>query len=331
MGRPPSGGTPRVTERAPQLFAPAASRELGLAVAREAGLELAAPEERGFEDGEHKVRSLESVLGRDVYVLHSLSGEPGASADEKLVRLLFFLGSLVDAGAAHVTAVVPYLAYARKDQRSKPRDPVATRYVASFFEAMGTQCVVTVDVHNLAAFENAYRCRTVNLEAVDVLVERVARIVGDAAVSVVSPDAGGIKRADRFRARLVEALARPVAAAFAEKHRSEGELRGEALVGEVRGTTAVIVDDLVSAGHTLDRAARACLAQGASRVIAAATHGVFAGPANEVLAASPIERLVVTDTVPGQRLSDPALLARVDRVSLAPLLAQTILHLHATR
>jgi len=244
-----------VTEHAPQLFALSASRELGVAVAREAGIELAAPEERLFEDGEHKVRSLESVLGRDVYVLHSLYGEPAASADEKLLRLLFFIGSLVDAGAAQVTAVVPYLAYSRKDQRSKLRDPVATRYVASFFEAVGTGCVVTVDVHNLAAFENAYRCRTLNLEAADVLVERVARIVGDAPVSVVSPDAGGIKRADRFRAKLSAALARPVAAAFAEKHRSEGELRGEALVGEVRGTTAVIVDDLVSAGHTLDRAA----------------------------------------------------------------------------
>ncbi len=320
-----------MTERAPQLFALAASRELGLAVAREARLELLAPEERDFEDGEHKVRSLESVRGRDVYVLHSLHGEPGASADEKLVRLLFFLGSLADAGAAHLTAVVPYLAYARKDQRSKPRDPVATRYVASFFEAMGVQCLVTVDVHNLAAFENAYRCRTVNLEAADVLVTRVAAIVGDAPVIVVSPDAGGVKRADRFRAKLAAALARPVGAAFAEKYRSEGVIRGEALVGEVRGATAVIVDDLVSAGNTLDHAARACLARGAARVVAAATHGVFAGPANEVLAKSPIERLVVTDTVASRRLADPALLARVDRVSIAPLLAQAILHQHATR
>lgn len=314
----------------PQLFALAASRDLGLAVARAAGIELLAPEERLFEDGEHKVRSLESVRGRDVYVLHSLHGERGASADDKLVRLLFFLGSLADAGAGRLTAVVPYLAYARKDQRSKPRDPVATRYVASFFEAMGTQCMVTVDVHNLAAFENAYRCRTLNLEAADALVAHVARLVGEGPVSVVSPDAGGIKRADRFRASLAAALGRPVAAAFAEKHRSAGELRGEALVGQVRATTAVIVDDLVSAGHTLDRAARACLAHGAARVIAAATHAAFAGPANDVLARSPIERLVVTDSVASAVLTDAALLARIDRVSVAPLLARTILHLHAS-
>ena len=310
------------------LFALAASRELGAAVAGAADLALASHEEREFEDGEHKARALESVRGRDVYAIHSLDGEPGASANDKLLRLLFFLGSLRDAGAARLTAVVPYLAYARKDQRSKPRDPVTTRYVATFFESVGVDCVVTVDVHNLAAFENAYRCRSVNLEAADALVERVAAIVGDDPAAVVSPDAGGIKRADRFRAKLASVLGRPVGAAFAEKYRSEGVVRGGELVGDVLGAVAVIVDDLVSSGHTLARAARACRARGAVRVVAAATHGVFAGAANEVLAASPIERFVVTDTIPALRLTDPALVARLERVSVAPLLAATIARLH---
>jgi ribose-phosphate pyrophosphokinase len=310
------------------LFALDASRELGAAVASAAGLVLASHEEREFEDGEHKARALESVRGRDLYVIHSLHGEPGASANDKLVRLLFFLGSLRDAGAGRLTAIAPYLAYSRKDQRSKPRDPIATRYVATFFEAVGTDCMVTVDVHNLAAFENAYRCRTVNLEAADALVERVAAIVGEARAAVVSPDAGGIKRADRFRSKLAAVLGRPVGAAFAEKYRSDGVLRGEELVGDVRGSVAVIVDDLVSAGHTLDRAARACRERGAARIVAAATHGVFAGPANEVLAASPIDRLVVTDTIPELRLTDAALLARLERVPVAPLLAATIARLH---
>jgi ribose-phosphate pyrophosphokinase len=308
----------------PMLFALGASRALGEATAKAAGLALAAHEEREFEDGEHKARALASVRGRDVFVLHSLHGEAGASANDKLVRLLFFLGSLRDAGAARLTALVPYLAYARKDQRSKPRDPVTTRYVASFFEAVGVDAMVTIDVHNLAAFENAYRCLTVNLEAAGLLAAHVARLVGDAAIAVVSPDAGGIKRADRFREALAARLGRPVGAAFAEKYRSEGALRGEALVGDVRGAVAVIVDDLVSAGHTLDRAARACREQGAVRVIAVATHGVFAGEANAVLAASPIDRLIVTDTIAGPRLSDPALLARIDRIPVAPLLADAI-------
>lgn len=312
----------------PLVFALAAARELGEAVARELDVALAVHEEREFEDGEHKARALVEVGGRDVYVIHSLHGEPGASANDKLLRLLFFLGSLRDAGAGRLTAVAPYLAYARKDQRSKHRDPVITRYVATFFEAVGTDRVVTVDVHNLAAFENAYRCRTENLEAAEVLVDPVARLVGDAPVAVVSPDAGGTKRADRFGTRLAALLGRPVGAAFVEKYRSEGALRGEALAGDVDHRVAVIVDDLVSAGHTIDRAARACLKRGATRVIAAAAHGLFAGPANEVLGASPIERIIVTDTVAAPRLADRALLARIDRVSVAPLIARAIARLH---
>ncbi|MGZ5082509.1 MAG: ribose-phosphate diphosphokinase [Usitatibacter sp.] len=313
----------------PLVFALGASAELGAAVAAHLRIAPSPLEEREFEDGEHKARSLASVRGRDVYAIHSLHADASQSPNDKLLRLLFFIGSLRDAGAARVTAVVPYLAYARKDQRSKSRDPVTTRYVASFFEAVGADCVVTLDVHNLAAFENAFRVRTLNLEAAELLARRCALLAGDAAVSVVSPDAGGIKRADRFRAHLAAILGRPVGAAFAEKHRSGGELRGDALVGEVAGSVAIIVDDLISAGHTVDRAARACLARGAARVIAAASHGVFAGEAAAVLAASPIERIVVTDTIARSRIADAGLTSKVERVSCAGLFAEAIARLNS--
>ncbi|MDH5263527.1 MAG: ribose-phosphate pyrophosphokinase [Betaproteobacteria bacterium] len=312
----------------PLVFALQASHAFGAAVAAEAGIVLGAHEERDFPDGEHKARPLESVRERDVYVIQSLHADASRSANDKLLRLLFFIGALRDASAARVTAVVPYLAYARKDQKSKSRDPVTTRYVASFFEAVGTHCVVTLDVHNLAAFQNAFRCRAENLEAAGLLVAHLAPRLGDAEAAVVSPDAGGIKRADRFRTLLAAALGRPVGAAFAEKYRSGGVLTGETLVGDVAGKVAVIVDDLVSAGNTVDRAARACQRGGASRVIAVASHGLFAGEANEVLAASPIERIVVTDTIPDFRLVEPGLRARVERVSTAGLFAQAILRLH---
>ena len=117
------------------------------------------------ELGEHKSRSLETVRGRDVYVIHSLYGEPSQSVNDKLVRLLFFIGSLKDASAARVTAAIPYLCYARKDRRTKPRDPLALRYLASALEAVGTDHVVTIDVHNVAAYENAFRISTDHLEA----------------------------------------------------------------------------------------------------------------------------------------------------------------------
>ena len=107
----------------------------------------------------------------DVYVVQSLHGGPSESANDKLCRLLFFIGALKDAGAARVTAVVPYLCYARKDRRTKPHDPVITRYVAGLFEAVGADRVVTLDVHNPVAFENAFRCRTITATAAPLFVD----------------------------------------------------------------------------------------------------------------------------------------------------------------
>jgi len=310
------------------LFAIGPSREFGARVASRLGVELSPHEEREFEDGEHKSRALVNVRGADVYAIHSLYGDATQSPNDKLVRLLLFTGSLRDAGAARVTAVVPYLAYARKDQRSKSRDPVATRHVARFFEAAGCDAVLAMDVHNLAAFENAFRCRADNLSAAAVLADRFAGLAGSDRVSVVSPDAGGIKRADRFRSLLARRLGREVGSAFVEKYRSEGALRGGGLVGDVAGSVAIVVDDLVSAGRTLAQAAAACRQGGATRVFGAATHGVFAGEATAILGASALERIVVTDTIASARPLGP-LESRIERVSVAPLVAEAIARLNA--
>jgi ribose-phosphate pyrophosphokinase len=310
------------------LFALEASRDFAARVAAVLGVALAAHEEREFEDGEHKTRPRENVRGRDVYIVQSLYGEPTATVNDKLLRLLFFVGALKDASAARVTAVVPYLAYARKDRKSKPRDPVTTRYVAALFEAVGTDCVVTLDVHNLAAYQNAFRCRTEHLEANPLFVEHFRTMLGEGPVTVVSPDAGGIKRADAFRQRLVAARGRPVGAAFAEKYRSAGVVSGEAFVGDVDGRIAIVIDDLISGGTTLARAADACRRHGASRVYAAASHGVFAPAANETLGASALDAIVVTDTVPPLRITDPRVRAKLAQVSVAPLFAEAIRRLH---
>jgi ribose-phosphate pyrophosphokinase len=314
---------------APCLFALDASRGYGERVAAALGRPLCRHEEREFEDGEHKTRPLENVRGRDVYVIHSLYGEPGISANDKLIRLLFFIGALKDASAAQVTAICPYLAYARKDRRTKPRDPVGSRYVAQLFEAVGADRVVTLDVHNLAAYQNAFRIPAEHLEARGLFVAWFAARLGDAPVVVVSPDAGGVKRADALRASLARALGRPVGSAFMEKRRSEGVVSGDALVGGVGGMTALIIDDLVSSGTTLARAAAACKALGAKRVFAAATHGVFAGTAAQVLADSALETVLVTDSIPPFRLSPALQGRRVEVLDTAPLLAEAIRRLHS--
>ncbi|MBU1223735.1 MAG: ribose-phosphate pyrophosphokinase [Gammaproteobacteria bacterium] len=311
------------------LFALDASRPYGERVAAALGIALSRHEARDFEDGEHKARSLENVRGRDVYVIHSLYGEPGMSANDKLIRLLFFIGALKDASAAQVTAVCPYLAYSRKDRRTKPRDPLGSRYVAQLFEAVGTDRMVTLDVHNLAAYQNAFRIPAEHLEARGLFVAWFAARLQDDAVVVVSPDAGGVKRADAFRDALARALDRPVGSAFMEKRRSEGVVSGEAVVGDIDGRTAIILDDLVSSGTTLARAAAACKARGASRVFAAASHGVFAGAAAEVLADPVLEKLLVADSIPPFRLPPAMLGRRVEVLDSAPLFAEAIRRLHS--
>ncbi len=314
-----------------QLFALDASAALGARVAAALGCPLAAHQEREFEDGEHKARPLDDVAGNDVFVLHSLHGEPGNSANDKLCRLLFFIGALKDAGAARVTAVTPYLCYARKDRRTKPNDPVTTRYIGAMFESVGVDCVVTLEVHSPTAFENAFRCRTVALTGTPLFVDYVKAKLADETLAVVSPDAGGMKRAEMLRGALEHALGRPVGKGLAEKHRSGGVVSGELFAGDVAGATALIVDDLISTGGTLLRTAKAARAAGAKKVIALVTHGLFMHGAAEVIADPALDGVVVADAVPPFRLDHPEKNKKLTLLPAAPLLAEAIKRLHENR
>lgn len=309
-------------ERAPQLFALGAARTFGEAVSRHLSVPLSAHEERDFEDGEHKVRPLVSVRDRRLFVLQALYSSGDESVNDRLCRLLFFIGALKDAGAGPVTAVVPYLAYARKERKTKPRDPVTTRYVAQLFEAVDVDRLVTMDVHNLAAYQNAFRCRTEHLEARGLFAEHFAARLSGAEPIVVSPDVGGVKRAEQFRQALARRLGLEVPMGFVEKQRSEGALSGEALVGRMEGRTVILLDDLISTGGTLVRAARKCLSAGAERVWAAATHGLFTGGGGGALEASELERIVVTNTV--ERAPTGAVREKLEVVDAAPLVAEAI-------
>ncbi|OGA48208.1 MAG: ribose-phosphate pyrophosphokinase [Betaproteobacteria bacterium RIFCSPLOWO2_12_FULL_62_13] len=312
-----------------QLFALTESREFGQRVSAALGVPLGEHEERHFEDGEHKTRALQSVRGRDVFVIQSLYGEPGKSVNDKLCRLLFFIGALKDASAQRVTAILPYLCYARKDRKSKSRDPVTTRYVARLLEAVETDRVVTLDVHNLAAFENAFRCRIDHLEARGLFVEHFAPVIGHEEVVVVSPDVGGVKRAEQFRQALSHRLGHESGSAFLEKYRSAGVVSGEAVVGDVRDKVAIIIDDLISTGGTILRAANACRQRGAKSVYAAASHGIFVGNAAQVIADAGLERLVIADTIPPFRLDAGLVQLKLTVLETAPLFAEAIRRIHS--
>jgi ribose-phosphate pyrophosphokinase len=303
-------------DAAPLLFAPLASRAFGERVAARLGMELAPLEERDYEAGEHKSRPLVSVRGRVVYVLQSLSGDAAGSANDRLCRALFLVAALKDAGATRVTACFPYIAYSRKDRRSKERDPVNSRYIAQLIEAVGTDHVMVMDVHNVAAFENAFRCSVDVLEAAPLLADRIVAEHGGRDITIVSPDFGGAKRAQRVQDLIAGRADTVVDFAVIEKRRDNGEVSGDLVIGPIAGRHAVIVDDLISAGTTLLRAVQACRAAGARSVAAFATHGVFAAGAERLLGPGGPDRLYVTDTLLPTRLAAPA--GAADRLVVLP-------------
>ncbi len=309
---------------APLLFAPAGQQSLADEVA--AGLATTASplEERDFEDGEHKLRLTADAGGGDCYILQSLHAHGGFGVNDRLVRTLFLAGALRDHGAARVTAVLPYLAYARKDRRTKPGDALSSRYIAQLIEAMGVERVLALDVHNPAAFENAFRIPARNLQAGPALLEAWLGDTTGGPFVVLSPDAGGYKRAERLREQLATRLGEQPGIGFMEKKRSGGVVSGDTLVGRVDGCTVCIVDDLVSSGGTLARAAEACMRAGAREVVALVTHGLFTGNAAQTLNDSPITRMYLTDSVRGQARGALPASERLSWVSAAPLLAQGI-------
>jgi len=308
------------------LFSLDSDATFAQALAASLGVPLAPHENRCFEDGEHKLRPLVDPRGFDAYAVASLHGGPVDSPHDKLCHLLMFIATLREHGAARVTAVVPYLAYARKDRQTKPFDPVTLRYVAQLFEAVGTSQLIVLEAHNVAAFQNAFRCTTLHLEAHRAFDGLVAELAVDHPLAVASPDPGGVKRAQLWRESLAQTLARPVGFAMVDKRRSAGVVSSEHLVaGDVDSLTVLLLDDLIASGDTMRRAAVALRLAGAREVLAFAAHGLFTGPAGEALADAGLAQIAVTDSVPPFRLSETgAVRSKLRVVSAAPLFAEAI-------
>jgi ribose-phosphate pyrophosphokinase len=306
------------------VFAPAASAAFGADVARVLGVPLGSHEEISFTGGECKLRPLESVRGRSVYVVQSLFGDALGSANDRLCGLLFFIGALKDAGARCVTACVPYLAYARQDRRAAARDPLTTRYIAQLFAAVETDRVIALEVHNRAAFDNAYRCETVHLEAAAVFARHFAVDAAGSQYAVASPDIGGAKRARQVQELLQSIIGRAVNFAIMDKKRTLGIVSGDLFAGDVAGRRVIIVDDLISSGATVVRAINACRRAGAARVDVAATHASFAAAAHQVFAQGKPDSVVVTDSVPLDAGFSAYLNESLTVLTIAPLFAEAI-------
>lgn len=306
------------------VFAPSHTVELGQRIAQALGIELARSEEREYENGEHKMRPLDDVRGKHAVVVQSLCGDEQASSNDKLCRLLFFIGALKDAGAESVTACMPYFAYARKDRRTKSRDPVTTRYIAAMFEAVGTDRVMVLDIHNESSFDNAFRCESLRIDATTTFAEEYASRADISNLIIASPDIGGVKRAQGLRDLLSQKLGRPVEFGFMEKRRSSGVVSGDTFIGPVSGRDVVIYDDMISTGTTVLRAAAAARRAGARRVDVIATHAAFTPEVTKLFEPDGVDRVFVSDSIalrpPFTALQGQALHV----IDIAPLLARAI-------
>ncbi len=309
-----------------KLFALDGSRDFGAKVAGVLNMKLSRQYERFFPDGECYVRPRVNVRRSHVYVIQSLYSDRRQTINDKLKKLYTFIGAAVDASASEVVAVVPYLGYARSDRKVKSREPVITKYIAEHLESIGTTRILTMDVHNLGSFQNAYRtCRSDNLECKVEFASHMAKEldgVESTDISVLSPDAGGMPRARRFRGALEKRLGPGTALAFLDKEHNAERVRATQIVGEVR-PVMIVVDDMIASGSTIKLAIEAAHKYGAERIYAVATHGLFVGDVNDNLNHPQLYKLVISDTIEPFRLSEQ-ILAKTDIVPTTNLFAEAI-------
>ena len=267
-----------------------------------------------WKNGETRVKLEENVRGCDVFVIQSMCNP----VDHHLVELLLMIDALRRASAARITAVVPYYAYAKQEKKTTGREPISAKLVANLICTAGAHRILTIDLH-APAIEGFFDIPVDHLRATPPLARHFKRQGLDGVVAV-SPDAGGVQRAEDFRVRLGGSLA-----IISKRHPGPDVTEALEMVGDVDGKVAVIVDDMISTGGTLTIAAELLRQRGAAAVHAAATHGIFAADALDLIDRSPLDRLFVTDTLP---LPATGPRTKLEVLTIAPLLAEAIMRIH---
>ena len=296
-----------------QGFSGNANRPLAEAISRELEAPLGRALVGSFQNGETRVKLEENVRESDVFIIQPTC-DP---VNQNVMELLIMIDAVRRASAARITTVIPYYGYARQEKKTTGREPISAKLVANLLTTAGTDRVLAVDLH-APAIEGFFDIPVDHLRATPLLADHFRRDLDDDVV-VVSPDAGGVARAQDFRQRVRASLA-----IISKQHPRPEATETLDMVGDVEGKVAIIVDDMISTGGTLVQAATMLMERGAKQIHVAATHGIFAADAFELLEESPIERIVVTDTIP----LPPKGIGRVEVVSVAPLLAEAIMRTH---
>lgn len=297
----------------PLIFAGSSHPELAGEIAEILGVRLGKIQLGRFPDKEISVQILESVRGRDAFVLQTIAIDP----NEYLMELLLIIDALVRASARSITAVIPYFGYSRQDRKDRPRVPITAKLVANLLVAAGTTRILTMDLH-AAQLQGFFDIPLDNLFARPIFEQALkSRHMVQKEMVVVAPDLGSIKIARDYATHL------GVNIAVIDKLRSSAtKIETTMLIGDVKNKNILFADDMISTGTTIKSAADACRKEGALKIYVAATHGFFVGNAIEKLDDSPIEALLVSNTIP---FSDKVKnCPKVFCVSVAPLIAQAI-------
>ena len=308
----------------PLLFSGNSNIELAREIAQRMDTRLGSAFVDKFKNEECRIEIRENVRGAEIFVVQSICRAPnGNSVNDSLMELLLMIDALRRASAYRVTAVVPYYGYAKQDKKTKGREPISAKLVANLLATAGVKRLVTLDLH-AAQIQGFFDLPVDNLVAAPTLCTYLKSqgLEGEKIV-VVSPDAGGVPRAENFAKRLRSNVA------IVFKRRPEPDVSEVTeIVGNVDGKIAVVVDDMISTGGTLAKAAEALIKRGATEVYTCATHGIFAGDAIRVLNESPISKVVVTNTLPS---ADALLSPKFKVLSIAQILADAIKRITANR
>ncbi len=304
-----------VTKKKLHLFSGRHNSELAAEVAAHLNVELTEAHPSQFANGETHVRFAESIRGSDVFIMQSHGSVEDRSLNDAVMEHLIMVDAARRASAKRITAVMPCYAYARQDRKSEGREPITAKLIADLFEAAGASRLVSVDLHS-GQIQGFFNGPVDHLTAMPVLVNRLKQYGED--LVVVSPDAGRVKVAERYSQKLAADLA------IVHKRRLKGkqnQVEAKDIVGEVEGRRCVLIDDMIDTAGTICSAAELLMERGAASVVAAATHGVFSGPAIDRLKNSVLDNVIVTDTLP---LPPEKQFDKLEILSVAPLLADAI-------
>lgn len=306
-------------------------------VCRHLGIRLSEHEETNFEDGECYIRSKENVRGSDVFIICSLYNSDKERLADKVMKLLYFTGSLRDASAGRITLVFPYMAYQRQDRKNKSRAPIYTKYFPMILESVRQpgDRILAIDPHNLSAFQSGNRFVNDHIETKNLICDWLSTQIAVERIHpkdivVLSPDEGGVKRARFFRDALSNRLNHVLDIAYVDKtHENDGTIEANEIIGKIADKKVIIFDDMLSSVKTMREATDATEKAGGNVYAACASHGLFVGNANDhtQYLISKKVKVVVTDTVEPYRLKDE-IRSQLKVISTTKLVAESIRRIH---